>query len=272
MTTEEMFESLENERLLKEAYEKLQQNKHGKKIDIAEIAIKKIPLVAYPGFSTEQNLKIHETAENVLKLSKEKNNGNEVCAVINMNSADMETAYVLGDPDSTNVRSDPDASMILSDASSVVVNIHNHPRGTIFSIYDTLFALYEERVELMVLLSNQGNLSWLRKNKTFDRQKAYDILKKCIKEDAPRAMYKKDGKEILNTKKMTQTEMISVSKKFLKQSIKCGFEYRIGQNDYEKTKDDDNPVPKRRNPHKSIKNAHMANTESDKQETGLSYG
>jgi hypothetical protein len=55
-----------------------QAKKRNRKIYITDVAIDKIPYIEYQGFSVEKNKIMQELAKDVLLLSKEENESNEV--------------------------------------------------------------------------------------------------------------------------------------------------------------------------------------------------
>lgn len=65
--------------------ESLLQTNRNKRL-ITDIAISKIPYIAYPEFTNMQSLAVHELAEHLLYLSKEFNSSNEVSLTCDIDS------------------------------------------------------------------------------------------------------------------------------------------------------------------------------------------
>ena len=101
-----------------------------KKVYITDTAIDKVPLIEYYGFTDEQNQIMRELARNVLVISKESNDSNEVALTCDLGKPDPlhNFGVALGTE-----------HMIVSSKSVAVVLLHNHPSTQTFSLEDVQF-------------------------------------------------------------------------------------------------------------------------------------
>ena len=83
--------------------------------------------------------------------------------------------------------------MIVSKQSVAVVVLHNHPSTQTFSLQDIQFFIVHPIIEVIVVLSNQGTIHYLKRDKEFDYKKAVKLFKECIvglkKDSPPMEMY-----------------------------------------------------------------------------------
>lgn len=148
-----------------------QAKKRDMKVKITEIAIEKVPYVSYKGFTEEQNKIVYSLAKEVLRLSKENNDSNEVAITccLKDDSTDVYYGVAYGDEHSVNVLADTDSyHIIMSEQDVTVVMLHNHPSTQTFSIEDLMFMLFYANIKVLVLVSNQGVLHYLLKDNNYD--------------------------------------------------------------------------------------------------------
>ena len=62
--------------------------KRNKKVYITDIAINKVPFIQYKGFTNKQNYIMKELAQEVLTVSKDENDSNEVAITCDLGVAD----------------------------------------------------------------------------------------------------------------------------------------------------------------------------------------
>jgi hypothetical protein len=116
--------------------------KRDKKVYITDTAIDKVPLIEYYGFTDEQNQIMRELARNVLVISKESNDSNEVALTCDLGKPDPlhNFGVALGTEHDVDVLSDTLSNhMIVSSKSVAVVLLHNHPSKQTFSLEDVQF-------------------------------------------------------------------------------------------------------------------------------------
>lgn len=63
---------------------------------------------------------------------------------------------------------------------NVILELHNHPSLSAFSLSDIQFLLKYETVKLMVVVTNLGNISYLVKNHKYNFEKAVVLLNEAI--------------------------------------------------------------------------------------------
>ena len=101
--------------------------------------------------------------------------------------------------------------ILVSQKSVVVVVLHNHPSTQTFSIQDIRFFLEFPVLEVMVVVSNQGAVHYLRREESYDLKKAVALFNECVEDlgkDSP------------------LTEIYLASLSFLAKSSEVGIYYR----------------------------------------------
>ena len=157
--------------------------KRSKKVYITDIAIDKVPLIEYYGFTNEQNQIMQELAKNVLVISKESNDSNEVALTCDLGKPDPlhNFGVALGTEHDVDVLSDTLSNhMIVSSSSVAVVLLHNHPSTQTFSLEDVQFFIQHPMLEVIVVVSNQGTVHYLKRDKDFDYDKVVVLFRECI--------------------------------------------------------------------------------------------
>lgn len=153
-----------------------------KKVYITDIAIDKVPLIEYYGFTDEQNQIMQELARNVLVISKESNDSNEVALTCDLGKPDPlhNFGVALGTEHDVDVLSDTLSNhMIVSSKSVVVILLHNHPSTQTFSLEDVQFFIQHPMLTVIVVVSNQGTVHYLKRDKDFDYGKVVVLFKEC---------------------------------------------------------------------------------------------
>lgn len=206
----------------------LQQFKKDHKVNITDMAINKIPFVKFHILSEEQNYRLFEFEHEVLKISANTNNSNEVaitCAFVD--SVQPEYSVVLGTEYEINLLADPETYHLLRSPgfNKIVVNIHNHPSCSIFSVFDIMFFLTETNLRLIVLLSNKGQLFYMLKTDNYRHSECRALFMEIVEKVHPKTF--QNGKFHIGS--LNHDELIKISHNFLKQSIKVGIEYRAVQ-------------------------------------------
>ena len=110
------------------------------------------------------------------------------------------------------VRADTLSNHILVSQKSVaVVILHNHPSAQTFSIQDIQFFIEFSSLEVMVVVSNQGTVHYLRREESYDLKKAVALFNECVEE------LEKDS---------PLTEVYLAALSFLAKSSEVGIYYR----------------------------------------------
>ena len=92
-----------------------------------------------------------------------------------------------------------------------VVVLHNHPSTQTFSIQDIRFFIEFSVLEVMVVVSNQGTIHYLRREENYNLKKAAALFNECVEnleKDSP----------------LTEVYLASLS--FLAKSSEAGIYYR----------------------------------------------
>ncbi|MBQ9391638.1 MAG: hypothetical protein IJU02_05560 [Lachnospiraceae bacterium] len=190
-----------------------QAKRRDKKVSITDEAIKKIPKLKYPTLTDIQNEIVTILASEVLELSKNENECNEVAITYCLEDDQIGISY--GDEHGVNPLSDTvSAHLLMSGKPLTVVSIHNHPSTQTFSLEDIQFFIGYSSVRLMVLVGNQGVIHYMSKNNRYIPENAYFLLHEFFK------MIKGD---------MTVKEIINITEQFLKRCCEIGIDYHKGR-------------------------------------------
>lgn len=153
---------------------------------ITEEAIKKVPYIKYKEIPEEEYEIIYRLTQQVLQLSKEENNSNEVAITYSFDTdktiAQEEVVGVqFGDEHSVNPLADAlTYHLIMSSKECMVVSMHNHPSLSLVSVTDIRFFLQYGSIKLLVIVTNMESVSYMVKSKRFDYVKAVNLLNKTI--------------------------------------------------------------------------------------------
>ena len=161
--------------------------KRNHKIMITDEAINKVPHVQYKEIPETEYDNLQELARQVLKISKEENNSDEVAVTYSLESIKLiETGkrYIgiaLGTEHAVDPLSDSTSyHLIRTSSDCVVIVLHNHPSLSAFSLSDIQFLLRYETVKMMVVVTNLGSVSYLVKNGKYDFEKAVILLNEAV--------------------------------------------------------------------------------------------
>jgi hypothetical protein len=208
--------------------EQLSQNKNTKR-EITDISISKIPYIVYPDLDINQSLIIHELAEFLLKEAKNRNNHNEVAITYDLDNnlsikngllPILEKSGVCeGTTNEVDIFSDTKTMSTIYRAKNIaVINLHNHPSCSSFSVQDISVFLNETAIKLMVVIGNNGELFYLSKN--LDKYNFITAFKYFT--DIINVIHPIQDKEY----KWTNAELREVADIFLKNSINFGIDYK----------------------------------------------
>lgn len=168
-----------------------QAKRRNRKVYITDIAIEKVPYIAYRGFDESKCKIMQELAKNVLLLSKEENDSNEVAITCDLGIEDPLEHFgiSLGSEHEVDILADTLSNhIIVSQKSVAVVVLHNHPSTQTFSLQDIQFFLQYPMLEVIVVVSNQGTVHYMMRENGYDYRKAFALFKECIsalKPDSP---------------------------------------------------------------------------------------
>lgn len=156
-----------------------------KRINITDVAISKVPYIEYKGFSEKQNNIMRRLTQEVLILSKEENQSNEVAITFDIASDNPLENYGIsfGDEHSVTIAADTLSNhLLVSQDSIAVVVLHNHPSIQTFSLTDISFFLQYDNVRMMSVVSNYGKVHYLCKDDKFNMEEAVILWKQCTAE------------------------------------------------------------------------------------------
>lgn len=146
--------------------------KRNNKIMITDEAIKKVPLIKYKEIPENEYLMLQDLAKEVLIISKDDNDSNEVALTYSLNYRNLIAegkefmGVALGDEHSV----DPSMNtvshhLIIASFECVVIVLHNHPSLSKFSLEDIKFFIRNRSVKMMIVVTNLGSISYLVKKR-----------------------------------------------------------------------------------------------------------
>lgn len=161
-------------KFVNESGNNLEAHRPGDKVFITEQAIEKVKQIDIEGYESLSN-KIKEVHQGILRVSKEKNNSNEVAKVISTDG--KESDYILGGQSEVNIEANADVYHWLrnSKPSSLVI-CHNHPGLSYFSEQDLFVFIKYDSVGVMTIVTNTGKLYSVYKNNKFRYKDFYPII------------------------------------------------------------------------------------------------
>jgi fructose/tagatose bisphosphate aldolase len=157
------------------------------KIMITDEAINRVPRIEYKCIPESEYDNIQDLAMNVLKISKDENDSNEVAITYALESS----SYIQNKEDYIGVAIgsehgvDPLNStvayhLIKGKGNCVVIVLHNHPSLSDFSLTDIEFLIQYEKIKLMVVVTNLGSITYLVKTDKYNYNKAIDLINTAI--------------------------------------------------------------------------------------------
>lgn len=161
--------------------------KRDHKIMITEEAINKVPRIQYRDIPEEEYDNLWDLSKNVLEISKNENNSNEVAITYSLESekliekGEKYIGVALGSEHDVDPLSNTTAYHLISTAGNcVVIVLHNHPSLSNFSLSDIQFLLEYETVKMMVVVTNLGSISYLVKGQKYDFKKAVTLFNESV--------------------------------------------------------------------------------------------
>lgn len=152
-----------------------QAKKRDKKIFVTDVAIDKVTKSKVKLLSSEHNSKIDAIHKELLTVSKNENNSDEVAILFELNSSkkfsQMGTEHVV------NIFDNPMAySLAKNGEANSLFLAHNHPSTQSFSYADIGVLMYVDSLAGMSVVSNTGDVHILFKSRKFNYKGAYDAL------------------------------------------------------------------------------------------------
>lgn len=128
-------------------------------ISITDEAVQRVPLVRPAGWSTEQARKLQEAHRDLLRFVKDAPVGTEAGAIYSMGML-LLSQMIMGDHGENGV--------ILPVFDTPYIVLHNHPDGQIFSHTDVETFLFRSDMEIISIVTNDGNVFLLHKTDDYD--------------------------------------------------------------------------------------------------------
>ena len=138
---------------------------------ITDKTIEKVPNVTIREYSAVQCDIIHSEHRELLKYSRDNNNGNEVAFVFRNDLTDRK--IFTGTDDSLDFGS--------SLFGSNLFVMHNHPRNSSYSDTDIAFFLSNDTVKSLSIVKNNGKVEVLTKSEKYDKIQLMNSFKRCYK-------------------------------------------------------------------------------------------
>lgn len=160
--------------------------KRDHKVLITDEAIDKVPYIRYREIPEEECEIIYRLARQVLQLSKDENNSNEVAIAYSFDSQKViadENIFAIQFGDEHSVDPMADAlsyHLITTSQKCMVVSLHNHPSLSLISANDIRFFLQYASIHLLIIVTNFGSISYMVKSKKYDYGKAVALLNTTI--------------------------------------------------------------------------------------------
>lgn len=161
--------------------------KRDHKIIITDDAIAKVPLVKYKEIPESEYLMLQELAKEVLTISKNDNDSNEVALTYSLDYRNLIAegkefiGVALGDEHSVDpCMNTVSYHLITASFECIVIVLHNHPSLSKFSLEDIKFFLSNGTVKMMVVVTNLGGISYLVKKDNYNRKKAIEVYNYAV--------------------------------------------------------------------------------------------
>lgn len=161
--------------------------KRNHKIMITDEAVKKVPKIRYKEIPEKEYDNIFDLVKNVLRISKDENNSNEVAITYSLDSAALikkgeeYIGIALGGEHDVDPLSNTIAyHLIYSSKKCIVIVLHNHPSLSDFSLSDVQFLLRYESVKMMVVVTNLGSITYLVKSRKYSYEKAVSLFNQAV--------------------------------------------------------------------------------------------
>lgn len=152
----------------------IEQQKNERKIDITDVAIDKLPRIQLKGFSATINDNVQTLTKELLLISKNINDSNEVGTMYNWVTGAQITRR--GTISAVDMTDSGFLKMVQAAYAGEIIFIHNHPSGSTFSYADIGFLLQNDEIGVMVLVTNTGRMRTLQKTKKFSYNEAKKLL------------------------------------------------------------------------------------------------
>lgn len=150
-----------------------QAKKHDLKVNITPQAIEKVPLVNIPTLSDVENRNIQLMHKQLLEDAMKNNHSNEVAYILSKNGV----SKIYGTENSVDFAKSHESELLLKLSPERSLDVlHNHPKGSTFSLEDIDFFVRTNSVRSLTIVTNQGKVMYLIKTKKVSIQKMVESL------------------------------------------------------------------------------------------------
>lgn len=150
-----------------------QARKHDLKVNITPQAIEKVSLVNIPTLSDVENRNIQLMHKQLLEDAMKNNHSNEVSYILSKNGV----SKVYGTENSVDFAKSHETELLLKLSPERSLDVlHNHPKGSTFSVEDIDFFVRTNSVRSLTIVTNQGKVMYLIKTKKVSIQKMVESL------------------------------------------------------------------------------------------------
>lgn len=150
-----------------------QARKHDLKVNITPQAIEKVPLVNIPTLSDVENRNIQLMHKQLLEDAMKNNHSNEVAYILSKNGV----SKVYGTENTVDFAKSHETDLLLKLSPERSLDVlHNHPKGSTFSMEDIDFFVRTNSVRSLTIVTNQGKVMYLIKTKKVSIQKMVESL------------------------------------------------------------------------------------------------
>ena len=182
----------------------LRRKNRRKKVNITDIAIQKVPLIAPNGIDQQTAFFVQETHRELLRFAQTQNDSNEVACVLDLTSRER-LPFVKGEQDSVDIEKDAASyHWLRSRSDGSIMLCHNHPGQSYFSLPNVVTFLQNDSIGIMSIVTNQGKMWTISKTSKYDYSKAIG--------------------ELLQHKNASEDEWDEIIDRFLKNGYTCGIE------------------------------------------------
>ena len=138
-------------------------NTGNKKILITEKTIRNVKQFKYPNLTEEENKLLQKRQKELLTYAMKENNSDEVAFILSNNLKD----YIAQTGNEKTIDFIDKAQHKLQTERKLYV-LHNHPKGSSFSLNDIRLFVSNDNIQTMTLITNSGFIEALQKGKNYD--------------------------------------------------------------------------------------------------------
>ena len=142
------------------------------------MAIKKVQRISYNGLTDEQNEMLYRLSRMVLMKAQQENDSNESAFTVDLDDLGGELGEINGTEHYVDIDADSTSYHLLRAGKNVAI-VHNHPSTQTLSIQDIQLFLHFDPVIYIVVVSNQGIVHYLMKDRYYEFYAAESLRAEC---------------------------------------------------------------------------------------------